>query len=126
MSSIKEKIESCLLDGNMEEARCLIDQYEKEIPDDIDLVSMKMSYYLLSDDLETAADLALVGVRRMPFSGDMYYNLAYIYELMGRWLDAYLNYQKALFLYNYMNDEKSEELDLEEKADQILENFVEE
>lgn len=126
MSLIKEKIESCLSDGNMEEAKCLIDQYEKEIPDDIDLVSMKMSYYLLTDDLEAAANQALLGVRRMPFSGDMYYNLAYIYELLGQWLDAYLNYQKALFLYNYLNDEKSQELDLEKKAAQILENFVEE
>lgn len=126
MSLIKDKIETCLLNGNMEEAKCLIDQYEKEAPDDIDLVSMKTSYYLLADDLEAATVFALTGVRRMPTSGDMYYNLAFVCELKGQWLDAYLNYQKAIFLYHYMKDEKEQELDLAEKAAQMLENFVEE
>lgn len=125
MSITKDKIETCLSDGNIEEAKLLLAQYEKEAPDDIDLVSMKMSYHLLNNDLEAAAELALLGVRRLPVSGDMYYNLAYIYELMGQWLEAYLNYQRAIFLYDYMKDEKLKELDLEERASQMLENFVE-
>lgn len=125
MSTIKERIEACLTDGNTEEAKELMEQYEREVPDDIDIVSMKVSYHLLLDDIETAADYALRGVRRMPLSGDMYYNLAYIYELTGQWLDAYLNYQKAEFLYHYTKDEKDKELGLAEKASDMLDNYVE-
>lgn len=125
MSTIKEEIESSLADGNVEEAKKLIEQYEREVPDDVDLLSMKMSYCLLLDDIETAADYALQGVRRMPLSGDMYYNLAYIYEVSGQWLDAYLNYQKADFLYSYRKDAKRQELGLKDKSSEALKNYVE-
>ena len=125
MSSMKDTIEACLAEGNMDEAKYLIEQYEREVPDDIDLLSMKISYYLLIDDIETATDYALQGVRRMPLYGDMYYNLAYIYELSGQWLDAYLNYQKADFLYSYRKDVKGQELGLEDKSSEALKNYVE-
>ena len=125
MSIMKKKIESMLADGNTEEVQKLLEQYEEEFPDDIDLVPMKVSLYLLLNDIDKAAEYALQGVRRMPLSGDMYYNLAYVCEVAGLWLDAYLNYQKAGFLYTYRNDKKEYDLGCEERAADMLENNAE-
>lgn len=120
MDNTKELIEKKLNEGRLEEAKVLIEQYEAIAPDDIDIISMKTSYSLLTDDIENAAYLALQGVRRLPLNADMYYNLAYVYELTGQWMEAFINYYRAQFLYKYSKDEKAKELDLEAKITEML------
>ncbi len=123
MNVYKERIETLLAEGNLEEAKRRITEYEELYPDDVELISMKMNCSLLEEDIETATAYALKGVRRMPLSGDMYYNLAYIYELKGQWLEAYVSYEKAQFLYSYCKCGKEKELGLEEKCADILDNY---
>ncbi|MCM1157884.1 MAG: sulfatase-like hydrolase/transferase [Bacteroidales bacterium] len=125
MSGIKERIEACLANGEVEEGTELVNQYEKECPDDIDLLSMKMSLHILGGGIEEAEALALQGVRRLPLNGDMYYNLAYIKEITEQWMDAYINYYKAGVLYSYGKDAKLEELQIREKTEEALNKFVE-
>ena len=122
----KEQIESFLSQGNVEASRELIEEYEKQYSDDIDVISMKISYHLLVGEISEAMELALQGVNRLPLNGDMYYNLAYLYEIAGNIDLAYLNYEKAKFIYSYTKSSKIDELELEEKTDAILQKFTDE
>ena len=122
----KEYIETMLAEGDLETAKQLLDEYEKEYSEDIDVVSMKTSYNLLIGDLNAALELALLGVRRLPLNGDMLYNLAYVYELSGQKYEAYLYYEKAKYIYVYTQNKKINELGLEQKTDLLLQNLVDE
>lgn len=122
----KDQIENLLSQGETREAKKLIDQYAEQYPDDIDVVSMRLSYALMMSDLETAEALALEGVRRLPLNGDMHYNLAYVYEMIGEKFKAYLHYEKAKYIYTYEGNEKVNELGLAEKPMSVLQEFLEE
>lgn len=124
LKETKDHIEMLLSQGDTETAKNLIDEYEEQYPDDIDVVSMKLNYSLITGDIETAVSLAEQGVRRLPLNGDMYYNLAYVYEITGQKLQAYLNYERAKYIYIYTQDKKITELGLEEKTDLILEEAL--
>lgn len=124
LKETKDHIEMLLSQGDIGAAKNLIDEYEEQYPDDIDVVSMKLNYSLIMGDMETAFSLARQGVRRLPLNGDMYYNLAYVYEITGKKLQAYLNYEKAKYIYVCTQDKKITELGLAEKTDAILEEFL--
>lgn len=121
----KERIETVLSERNLEAAIKLITQYENRNPHDIDIISLKLNYFLMVGDMETAADLALQGVRRLPLNGDMQYNLAYIYEMTEQWVEAYICYQKAEYIYRHTKDEKAELLNLDKKSSEMLEKYEE-
>ena len=112
MKAIKEKIEQKLNAMELDDAWLLMEEYEKEAPMDMDLLSFKVIYYIYRDKVEEALCFALKGVRRYPVSGDMYYNLAYIYELKEDWLLASENYTKAQIIYAYVRDEKAQSLQI--------------
>lgn len=123
----KEQIESFLSQGNVEASRELIEEYEKQYPDDIDVIAMKTRYNLLAGKIETAMKLALQGVRRLPLNADMYYNLACVYRIIGNKVLSYINFEKANFLYaSTQKGEKIKELGLNEKKDAILQEYTEE
>lgn len=115
MRGIKEKIEQKLTAKELDEAILLIGEYEKEAPLDMDLLSYKSIYYIYMNKTDEALRYALEGIRRYPVSGDMYYNLAYIYEMKEDWLLASENYTKAQIIYAYAKDEKAKSLQIAEK-----------
>lgn len=125
MSEIKENIEKKLNNLELEEAGKLIAEYEKEVPMDLDLIVYKSIYYLYSNDLDMALEYGVQGVRRYPTNGDMYYNLACIYEQKGEILSACKNYYKAVKIYAYTKDEKEETLKIGDKLNELW-NLVEE
>ena len=79
MRAIKEEIEQKLTAIELDDAWLLMEEYEKEAPMDMDLLSFKIIYFIYKNEIEKALRLALKGIRSYPVSGDMYYNLAYIY-----------------------------------------------
>ena len=95
----KRLIEKEIENQNVDKVSELLTQYEVECPDDADLLTLKENYYLLCGDMERALDCALKGVRRLPLNGDMQYNLAYVYELLGEWIPAMICYGRAGILY---------------------------
>ncbi len=121
----KQQIEEIISQGDAESAKELIDTYAAICPQDIDVISMRLNYCLMTGDLEAAAALALEGVRRLPLNGDMQYNLAYVYEVMQQWLEAYIGYCKAKYIYEYTGDEKVNSLEIETCANRMLERFEE-
>lgn len=126
LKETKDWIETLLSQGDIETAKKLIDEYEEKYPDDIDVISMKLSYSLMQGDIKTAQNLALEGVRRLPLNGDMHYNLAYVCEMIGEKFKAYLHYEKAKYIYTHQESEKVYELGLEEKPMSVLQEFLEE
>lgn len=121
----KKEIENAIISGNVEESKRLIEEYEKIAPQDADLISLKVNYYLLTQDMDNALKFALMGVERLPLNIEMYYNLGSIYECLGQWLDAFFNYQKAISLSALLNSSFADEFSLSEKSDNMLQVFSE-
>ncbi|MDE5966678.1 MAG: sulfatase-like hydrolase/transferase [Lachnospiraceae bacterium] len=121
---MKKKIEEAIINEDEALAKQLLDDYEGIAPEDADLLSLKVNYYIMAGDITKAASYALMGVRRLPLNAEMYYNLACIYEMTGQWLEAFLNYQKAGFLYGYVDAPEIETLKPQEKALEMLDAFM--
>lgn len=116
----KEHIESLLNNGDLQQARKLLDEYETKYPKDMDNICMNCLYYIYSKDYDTALQYALEGISKYPTCGDMYYNLAYIYEMLGDALKAGKYYFKAFYIFSLSDSEKCSELNLDNKmAEQI-------
>lgn len=124
MRRMKKAIENAITSGDKGLARQLLDDYESVSPEDADLLSLNVNYYLMTGDVDRAASYALKGVRRLPLNAEMYYNLACIYEITGQWLEAFLNYRKAGFLYEYADAPETETLKPKEKALEMLDVFM--
>lgn len=116
MLNQKMEIEQALNTLSLDNAKALIDTYASIHPFDMDLLSYRCIYHIYANELEDALAYAIQGVQQYPTNADMYYNLAYIYELLDEYLLACENYTKALFLYTYTNDEKSKSLCISEKV----------
>ena len=112
----KEQIETVLAQGDAQKALTFIEQYEDDYPADIDLISMKVNLCILIGDLDSALSFAIAGVQRLPLNGDLYYNLAIVYEILEDYLNAYINYAKAFIIYkNIKAEKKITELKVDEK-----------
>lgn len=121
--SIKAQIEEKLNGGMYEDILSLIRQYESRHPMDMDILSYYVSYFMQMGDLEKALYYAKSGVRRYPTNGDMYYNLAFVYEIMEDWLEAFKNYVKAQHIYDYCGDEKKDSLEFDAKFSYIWNRY---
>lgn len=125
MKQIKQEIEAKLNAFELNEAKALIDLYEQKAPMDLDLLAFKSIYYLYSNDLDQALSYALLGVHRSPLTGDLYYNLASIYEQKNDILNAYKNYKKASFVFSTTHNTKQDTLQLKEKLSQLDQMIIE-
>ncbi len=116
--SRKKEIERLINDGNIEEARALITEYESDYPADADLCSLKTAFYLACGDVDSAYVYASEGVRRLPLNEETQYNYAIVCELTGRWADAYIAYCRAAYLVDIY--QRSYELAPVEKAISLI------
>lgn len=112
MNPLKLSIEETLENGDLAQAKAMIENYVKEYPADMDVIAMKTIYELYSGNSDAALQYAMEGVRRYPTSGDLYYNLANVYESRGEWFFAWYYYGRAYMIYRYTKDEKAETLRL--------------
>lgn len=130
MKPIKHLIEQKLENMELDEVALLITEYEKEAPKDMDILIYKTIYHIYNNELDLALQYALKGVQSYPVNGDMYYNLAYIYEMGNDLLLAVQNYTKAQSIYQHIQDTKEKmtgekiEALLEEIADYALDNKI--
>lgn len=121
MKELKKAIETEFDRGNLDRVSQLMEQYETDYPQDIELVAMKTNYYIQQMDVEQAYRWAREGVRRLPLNADMQYNLAYVQELRGELYEAIQHYFIADYLYEW--DEQTqirEELAITEHANELV------
>ncbi|MCR4643228.1 MAG: sulfatase-like hydrolase/transferase [Lachnospiraceae bacterium] len=116
----KAEIEELLQSGRTEVAGEALELREKQYPKDADIPAMKTALALQQGDMEDAYQNALEGVKRLPLNPDMQYNYAYVCELLGDWVKAYIAYRRAAFLLEYRKEQPAEGCDPEERTRELL------
>lgn len=116
----KIEIEQMLQSGSTEEAGEAIEAWEKMYPRDADIPAMKTALALQLGDTEEAYCHALEGVKRLPLNPDLQYNYAYVCELRGDWVNAYIAYRRSGFLYEYQKKQPAEGCDPYERSGELL------
>lgn len=96
--SIKKLIEDAIQSGDAAAALENIKEYEKTCPEDFELFSYYVSYYLMTEDYGTALEIAERAVHTNPFDIESNYNLAVCSELMGKVSQAYDYYKRTKYL----------------------------
>lgn len=95
IKQIKNKIQSSIERGLIDEAKLLIDEYEKIVKDDIELYSIKGVIAMLEDQMEKAQNIMLKGLNVDSNNFDLLFNLGYLYERQGRYIESYKFYRKS-------------------------------
>jgi glycosyltransferase involved in cell wall biosynthesis/Tfp pilus assembly protein PilF len=93
---LKENINILINENRLDEAKELLNHYEKIIKDDIELYSIKAVIFIIENKLESAEHILLEGLKIDCNNFDMLYNLAYVYELMQNNKKAYQLYERLL------------------------------
>ncbi len=95
MKSVKGKIEKWIEQGHLKEAMEALDDYDKIIPGDIEICSMRAVIHIIEGALDKAEDVLVKGLSEDTVQFDLLFNLAYIRELEGKAQDAVDLYLKA-------------------------------
>ncbi|PRX32585.1 glycosyltransferase involved in cell wall biosynthesis [Orenia metallireducens] len=103
----KHNIQTLINNGNLEEAKLLLDEYSNIIENDIDVYSMEAVIAIMKGRLNEANRVLEKGLSLDSNNFDLLYNLGYIYEQLEE-------YQKA---FNIYIEAKSIAISDEEKQD---------
>jgi FkbM family methyltransferase len=107
---IKNRITEFVQTNQLEDAKRLIDEYESMIQFDIEIYSIKGVIALLENDYEQAEVILKEGIVLDGEYFDILYNLAYLYEMTGRYADAVRFYKRSLkYCKDYQLKEQIEE-----------------
>nr|WP_010676905.1 acyltransferase [Bacillus timonensis] len=87
-TQIKNNIEKLINNGNTNEAKQILENYEKLVEHDIDIYSLKAAISIKENNLEMAKTILLNGLENYEFDFDLLYNLAYVYELSELYVKA--------------------------------------
>lgn len=98
---VKSEIEALINTNSFEEAKNLIKEYEKIVKEDLDIYSMKSIILILEGNLDEAEKVLFNGLKIDSKNFDLNYNLAYLYQHKGKFLNAIMYYKVAL---NNCND----------------------
>ena len=79
----KQEIQESLSQGVVEGLLPEIEAYERVKPFDLDVVSMKATYYMLIGEIERGIGLLHEGLKKNPYMLDFLYNLGVLYEIVG-------------------------------------------
>jgi tetratricopeptide (TPR) repeat protein len=92
----KEKIQSLIEQGLIDDAKVMIDEYEKIINNDIDIYSMKGIIAIMEGYIDEAYTIIIEGLRLSPKNVDLLYNKAYILELKKKYKESYRCYKHII------------------------------
>lgn len=95
-SEVKENIKILVENGMLKEAKEAIKEYEKMIEDDIDIYSIKGVISMMEGDMDGAERILIEGLAIDETNFDLLYNLAYLYETQGKYIESYKFYDKLL------------------------------
>ncbi|MEA4825939.1 MAG: glycosyltransferase [Clostridium sp.] len=123
-STIKKNIEFLVGDGNLEEAKKVIKEYENIVPHDVDIYSIKGVIAMMEGDTEDAEKILKKGVFVSNGNFDLFYNLAYLYETQEKYIEAYRYYKKVMkFVDQEMENEVKTKLE-ELKKIEIVKKYI--
>lgn len=92
---VKRSIEKLINQGSTVEAVKLIEEYEKIIPNDVEVCSMKAIALIMENNFNAAKDVLLDGLKTDKNDFDLLYNLAYVYENLNDYNNCVRAYVKA-------------------------------
>lgn len=93
-NEIFDYFEKCINDGKLNEAKMLIEEYDKKIKYDPGIYSFKAIISIMENNLTDAEDILVRGLILDIKNFDLLYNLAYVYECKQ-------DYINSIYLYNY-------------------------
>lgn len=96
-AQIKDNINILIDNGNLQEAKTLIGEYRKMVPDDIDVYSMDAVIAIMEGNFLEAEIILNHGLKKDCNNFDLNYNLAYIFKQKGMYLKALETYEKIVF-----------------------------
>jgi glycosyltransferase involved in cell wall biosynthesis len=102
---IKENINFLISNGQLEEAKVLMEEYKKLVPDDIECYSIDAVVLMLEDRIHDAEKLLKDGLKIDPQNKDLLYNLSYLMNKKNNDTKAIELYSKAK-LFNPDNNIK--------------------
>lgn len=97
-TEIKENINMMIENGNLGEAEALLNQYKKIVPSDIEIYSIKSIILIKENKLYEAEKLIKTGLNIDTVNFDLFYNLAYLYDIQSRGTEAIAAYNIAKIL----------------------------
>ncbi|AJD33100.1 glycosyltransferase [Clostridium sporogenes] len=92
---VKNNIQKLINEGKLKEAKNLISEYEQNIKDDIDVISMKAVILIMDNELKEAKQILKYAISLEKTNPDILFNLAYIYEISEEYEKAYEYYSNA-------------------------------
>lgn len=95
----KKNIEILIEQGLLQEAKGLVEEYEKIMPDDVDIYSIKGIIEMMEGDMEEAERVLKEGRDKDSNNADILFNLAYLYEMLGKKAVSSFFYKHAYYAY---------------------------
>ncbi len=95
MKSVKAKIEKFIEQGRLKDAKEALDTYEKKIPGDTDIYSMRAVILIMEGKLDDAESVLNDGLKNDSCIFDLLFNLGYTYEQRRKYQQAADMYSKA-------------------------------
>lgn len=105
MKQFKKNIEMLIEQVLLKEAKQLVDEYEKIVPDDVDIYSIRGVIAMMEGDLDEAERVLKEGLDKQIFNFDLLYNIAYLFETRERYIESYRYYKKALKVCDIQQEE---------------------
>jgi glycosyltransferase involved in cell wall biosynthesis len=100
LDKIKNKIRTLLNENNIQGARKVFEilNGKKNIKLDADLASILSVLFIKEENYKQAESVLVKGLEYAPFDQDLLFNLAYVYELKGDYLEARYHYNDVLII----------------------------
>lgn len=118
----KENIELLIEQGLLQDAKDMVDEYEKIVKDDVNIYSIKGVIAIMKGDIDKAYEIIIEGLKLFPTNLDLLYNKAYILEYMKDYKQSYKLYKR---IFDSMNDKNFKE-EISQKLSKIknISNYV--
>lgn len=117
---IKDSIEKLINNGMLNEARKLIMQYEKVIDTDEVIFSFKSIISMVEGNMEEAEEILNEGLLKYGNDKDLLYNIAYLYETIGKFDKAKYFYKRLYHITENINEKKEVEESLKKLQGMLL------
>lgn len=93
--NLKKNIQILIESNKLDDAKAVIDVYEKIINRDVEIYSFKAIIAMMENKKEEAQELLLSALDLNPNNVDILYNLGFLYESIGEYIKAFIYYKKA-------------------------------
>lgn len=93
---IKDRIRELINNNMLDSAKILLEEYKKNMEDDIEVYSMEAIIYILEENYIKAEQILDLGLDKDRENFDLIYDLAFLYEKVKKYNLAYKYYNYAL------------------------------